>query len=79
MANEFFRFFDSMIDRGYFMHLEIGYNKTADYCIHVYRKGMGESGKDLEMVSIQDIDVNMAFARAYVALKEWLLKNNGGY
>lgn len=42
MISEFFRFFDSMIDRGYFMHLEVGYNKIADYCIRVYRKGMGK-------------------------------------
>lgn len=79
MADEFFRFFNDMISRGNYMHLEIGYNKVADYCISVYLKGMGENGKDLGIAWAQNCDVNLAFAKAYYELKKWLADNRGGY
>jgi len=79
MVNEFFRFFNEMIERGYYMHLEIGYNKVADYCVRVYRKGLGEDGKDLELCWAQDSDMELAFAKAYIEMKQWLRDNEGGY
>ena len=79
MIEEFFKFFDSQIKIGYYMHLEIGYNKVADYCIRVWRKGCKDDGTDLELVDVQDTDIELAFAKAYVQLKEWLIENEGGY
>jgi len=79
MANEFFRFFDEVIKRSYYIHLDVGYNKAADYCIKVYRKGCGEDGKDLVLCRAQDSDMDLAFAKAYVELKQWLCDNKVGY
>lgn len=63
----------------YPMHLEIGYNRVTDWCIDVYKRGCGENGKDLKILSVQDCDAKLAFARAQVELKEWLSENEGGY
>lgn len=79
MAEEFFRFFDELIDRGYYMHLDIGYNKVADYCIKVWRKGVGPNNEDIELAWAQEIDMELAFAKAYVQLKKYLLEHEGGY
>lgn len=65
--------------RVYPMHLEIYYSKTMDWCISVYKKGCGEDGEDLQIVSVQKCDMEYAFARAQVELKDWLLTNEGGY
>lgn len=72
--NEFIRFFDEKV-RDYPMHLEIYYSKIMDWCIRVYKK----METDIEIVNVQDCDVDLAFAKAQVELKEWLLKNEGGY
>ena len=46
-----------------------------DWTIRVWKK----MDKDIEIVNIQDCDVDLAFAKAQVQLKEWLLENEGGY
>ena len=76
---DFLKFFNEQISYGYYMHLEIGYNKIADYCIRVYRKGAGPKGEDVEMVWVQDSDIELAFAKAYVQLKEWMRNHRGDY
>ena len=76
--NEFLKFFDSKV-HDYPMHLEIGYNKTCDWIIYIYKKGCGEDGKYLIIVSVQNCDMELVFAMAHVKLKEWLLENEGGY
>ena len=76
--NEFLKFFDEKA-KSYPMHLEIYYSKIIDWSINVYKKGCGENGSDLKILYVQHCDIELAFAKAYVELKEWLLKHNGGY
>lgn len=84
--NEFLKFFDEK-SQVFPMHLEITYNKHTDWMIYVYKKGMAQdypnSGRteenDAVIVDVQDIDMELAFAKAHVELKEWLLENEGGY
>ena len=72
--NEFIKFFKQTV-QDYPMHLEIYYSKIMDWTIRVWKK----MDKDIEIVNIQDCDVELAFAKAQVQLKEWLLENEGGY
>lgn len=72
--NEFIKFFDEKV-HDYPMHLEIYYSKIMDWTIRVWKK----MDKDIEIVDVQDCDVELAFAKAQVQLKEWLLENEGGY
>lgn len=76
--SEFLNFFNKKI-AVYPMHLEIYYSKVMDWCIHVFKKGCGEKGEDIEILSVQSCDVDLCFAKAQVGLKEWLLENEGGY
>lgn len=75
---EFLKFFEEKV-KSYPMHLQISYNKTMDWCIDVWRKGCGENGEDIDIVMVNDVDMELAFAKAQVQLKEWLLENEGGY
>jgi len=68
------------------VHVEIYYSKIMDWCIKVYKKGCAEmypeskhSEEDAIIVDVQDNDMELAFAKAHVAIKEWLMSNNGGY
>lgn len=76
--NEFLKFFDQQVE-SYPMHLDISYCKTCDWDIHVYKKGCDEHGDDLEILHVQDCDVDLCFAKAQVALKEWLREHRRGY
>lgn len=55
------------------MHLEITYNKSTNWSIFVVY------GLDAVMVDVSDCDMSLAFAKAHVALKEWLIANERGY
>lgn len=73
----FLRFYESIRDT-YGFNLEIYNSSITNWCITVgYKITMGK-GEEV-VIEIQDSDVDFAFAKAQVALKEWLLKNNGGY
>lgn len=68
------------------MHVEITYSKTCDQNILIYKKGCASdypnsnnSGNDVIIVDEQDGDMELCFAKAHVALKEWLLEHDGGY
>lgn len=76
--DDFLKFFDEKA-RTYPMHLEIYYSKIMDWCINICKKGCGKNGEDLDIVSVQSCDMELCFAMAHVALKEWLLENEGGY
>ena len=76
--NDFLMFFDKKTEK-YPMHLEIYYSKIMDWCIYVYKKGCSEDGSDLKILSVQSCDMEFAFAKAHVELKEWLLEHEGGY
>lgn len=76
--DDFLRFFDKKV-QSYSMHLEIYYSKITNWCINIYKKGCGENGEDSKICNVQDCDMELCFARAYVALKEWFCKNEDGY
>lgn len=75
---EFLKFFDEKV-KTYPMHMEICYSKVMDWTIYVYRLGCGENGEILVLVDVQDCDMELAFAKAQVQLKNWFLENEGGY
>lgn len=83
--NEFLRFFDEKAE-DFPMHLDIHYSKITDWAICVYKKGCATDypnsihvGEDAIIVSENDCDMELVFAKAYVALKEWLSEYEGGY
>ena len=74
------------VRRNFPLHLEISYNKTVDWAILVYKKGCAKDypkskhdGDDAILVIEQDGDMELCFAKAHVALKEWLFEHEGGY
>lgn len=82
---DFLKFFDEKV-KSFPMHLEITYSKICDWHIFVYKKGCAEDypnsdacGKAAVLVDVQSGDMELCFAKAHVALKEWLLEHNGGY
>ncbi|MBR4719763.1 MAG: hypothetical protein IKP31_05920 [Lachnospiraceae bacterium] len=83
--DDFLRFFNEK--RYHFpMHMEIYYSKIMDWCIDIYKKGCAadypdaeHDGDDVVIVKVQDLDMELCFARAHVALKEWLMKYEKGY
>ena len=83
--NEFLKFFDKKAET-FPMHLQINYCKICDWKICVYKTGCKEDypnarhdGNDVIIVDVQDGDMELAFAKAQVQLKEWLSEFNGGY
>lgn len=82
--DDFLRFFRE-ITKKYPLHLEIYYSKVMDWCISVYKKDIWNNvikdngGGEIEIVSVQDCDMELAFALAQVKLKEWMLEHEGGY
>lgn len=58
------------------LHLELYYSKTMDWYLHIYQK----EGEEVECIcKTQSPDLGFVMAKGEVALKGWLLKNNGGY
>ena len=83
--SDFLRFFDSL-RRRFPMHMEIYYSKVMDWCIKVWKHGCAKDypnspadGEDAVIVNEQDLDMELCFAKAHVALKEWMIEHNGGY
>lgn len=83
--NEFFTFFNKK-RRHFPMHLTISYCKICDWMIEITKRGCASDypkarhiDNDVLIVSEQDGDMELCFAKAYVALKEWLLEFDGGY
>lgn len=83
--NDFLKFFNEK-KNDFPMHMEIYYSKIMDWCISITKKGCAENypgakanGDDVEIVNVQDADMELCFARAHVALKDWLLEYMGGY
>lgn len=83
--NDFLKFVDEK-RRVFPMHVEITYGRISDWVIYIYKSGCAKnypnsesSGDDAVIVHEQDIDMELCFAKAHVALKEWLLENEGGY
>ncbi len=83
--NEFLEFVEDLVRR-FPVHFEIYYSKIMDWCITVTKDGCAKDypgaehkGDDVILVWVQDIDMSLCFAKAHVALKEWLREFNGGY
>lgn len=83
--SDFLLFMDELVKR-FPLHIIISYNKTADWVISVYKKNCADDypnspkdGKDAKVCFEQDCDMELAFAKANVAVKKWLLENEGGY
>lgn len=73
---EFVRFYKKK-NRGDWT-LDIYHSSIMDWCITVGYKTTNEKNGQI-IINIQDCDVDLAFAKAQVALKEWLLEHQGGY
>ena len=85
--NDFLTFMDDLVQR-FPVHVEIYYSKVMDWCIRVYRRdcadvykgqGVKTEGSDVIICDVQHCDMELCFAKAHVAVKEWLLEFNGGY
>lgn len=83
--NDFLLFFNDLVHR-FPLHLQISYNKTCDWVIEIYKKGCASDFQKSESLDGDAIvvyensnDMELCFAKAHVALKEWMLENNGGY
>jgi len=83
--NDFLHFIDKLAHKSP-VHVQIYYSKTMDWCIYVYKKNCAvdypdsmNNGSDAVLCSIQDSDMELAFAKAHVEVKNWLLHNDGGY
>lgn len=83
--SEFLEFLDKLVER-FPLHVEIYYSKIMDWCIRVTKVGCApdypgspRDGDDAVLCNVQDCDMNLAFAKAQVEVKEWLSKFNGGY
>lgn len=74
---DFLKFYNLIANsRGY--KLEIYHSSIVDWCIAVgYKVTHPKHGE--QIISIQDGDMELAFAKAHVALKEWMLEHEGGY
>lgn len=83
--NEFLLFLNELCSR-FPVHVEIYYSKIMDWCIKVWKEGCASDypnspheGDHAVLVEEQDLDMQLCFAKAHVALKEWLRENRGGY
>lgn len=74
---DFLKYFNKVV-RDYPMHLEIYYSKITEWSIRIWRKGCGENGKDIEIFNDQGYcNAEYLFAKAHVALVDWLSDNEG--
>lgn len=83
--DDFLKFLDEKLG-DFPMHVDIGYSKTTDWHIYIYKRGCADKypdskkdGNDAVIVNVQGCDIELCFARAHIALKEWFLENEGGY
>ena len=82
---DFLLFLDDL-RKNWSVHVDITYSKITGWSIVVYKNGCAEDypesdydGDDAVVVNVYDNDMQLSFAKAHVALKEWLLKFEGGY
>ena len=83
--SDFMRFIQNLVGN-FPLHIEIGYSKTTDWSIQIYKKGCAEDypnsrkfQNDAIVCTVQSCDMELAFAKAHVEVKEWLSENMGGY
>lgn len=83
--HDFLIFVDDLKHR-FPIHVEIYYSRITDWVISIRKQGCAEDypdsphdGSDAILVNESSCDMELCFARAHVALKEWLLEHDGGY
>ena len=83
--SDFLRFINDLRKR-FPIHVEIYYSKIMDWCIRITKVGCASDypesphdGDDTVLCNVQDLDMELAFAKAHVELKEWLSDYDGGY
>ena len=82
---DFFEFYDRL-RRSFPMHLEIYQSKIMDWHIEIKIIGCAgdyptaeHEGNDVLVVWVQHSDMKYCFAKAHVALKDWMMEYEGGY
>lgn len=82
---EFLKFVDDLTKR-FPVHVSIYYSKIMDWCIKVTKVGCASDypgsrreGADAILCDVQSCDIELAFAKAQLMLKDWLLVFDGGY
>ncbi|UED78102.1 hypothetical protein [Brevibacillus sp. DP1.3A] len=74
--HEFVRFYDEANKGDWY--LEIYHSSIMDWCIRIgYKTTHHRRGEAI--INVQDCDMDLAFAKAQVAFKEWLRESEGGY
>lgn len=74
---DFLKFYDGIKhNRGW--ALDVYHSSITDWCIVIEYKTTDPKYRET-IIRIQCSDMGLAFAKAQVALKEWLLENEGGY
>ena len=76
--NEFLKFFDEKKD-SFPMHMEIYYSSMVDWSISVWTGRNGGYVNRKKIVNVQHPDIEYAFAKAQVELKDYLSEYEGGY
>jgi hypothetical protein len=83
--NDFLLFINNLVKR-FPVHVEIYYSHICDWVIRVYKQGCAEDypdsekdGNDAVICYVQESDMELCFAKAQIAVKEWLADNDGGY
>ena len=83
--SDFLTFIDRLTNH-FPVHVDIHYSKITDWCISVKKVGCASDypesdhiGNDAILCDVQDCDMELAFARAQVAVKDWLIHFNEGY
>ena len=75
--NDFLRFYNEIEhNRGW--ALEIYHSSIIDWSITIgYKSTHDKYGE--KIIYVSDCDMEYAFAKAQIELKDWLIKNEGGY
>lgn len=86
--SDFLEFVNDLVKR-FPLHVEIYYSRILGWCITITKEGCaqyypnavhcGEDKDDVLVVEAQGSDMNLCFAKAHVALKEWMIEHNNGY
>lgn len=83
--SDFLEFYAHLTKR-FPLHLEIYQSKIMDWCIEITKKGCAadypdaeHDGNDVVLVSVSYSDMKYCFAKAHVALKDWMMEYESGY
>lgn len=74
---EFLKWVEDVAYR-YGLNISVYYSSITDWCITIGFKATNLRCGE-KVVNVEDCDLSLAFAKTEVELKEWLLKEKGGY